>query len=241
ALVNIKTLVSQIITFNALAAKTYGSADFAPGATSTSGAPAIAYASDNSTVATIVNGNIHIVGAGTANITASQAAADSSHSAAADVKQQLTVNQAPLTITANHQDMTQGRSVPTLTVHYDGFVNGDNSGSLTTLPLITTTGTSSSPPGTYPITASGAVAANYSISYVNGTLNITPPSSVATLGGLQISEGTLSPDFSSATNVYTAAVANGITSVAVTPIPNNLNASITVNGTAIPSATRSGE
>src|SRR6185437_9510343 len=128
ALVNIKTLVSQIITFNALAAKTYGSADFAPGATSTSGAAAIAYASDNSTVATIVNGNIHIVGAGTANITASQAAADSSHSAAADVKQQLTVNQAPLTITANHQDMTQGRSVPTLTVHYDGFVNGDNSG-----------------------------------------------------------------------------------------------------------------
>jgi len=238
--VNIKTLSGQTITFNALPAKTYGDADFAPGATSTSGAPALTYASDNTAVATIVNGNIHIVGAGTANITASQAAADSSHSAAADVKQQLTVNQAALTITANHQDMTQGRSVPTLTVHYDGFVNGDNSGSLPTLPSITTTGSSSSPPGTYPITASGAVAANYSISYVDGTLNITSPSSVATLGGLQVSDATLSPNFASTTTSYSAAVANSVTSVIVSPIPNNLNATITVNGTTIPTGSVSG-
>jgi len=241
AIVNIKTVLPQTITFNALPAKTYGDADFAPGATSTSNVPAITYASDNTAVATIVNGYIHIVGAGTANITASQAAADSSHSAAADVVQPLTVNQAPLTITADTYNMTQGRSVPTLTVTYSGFVNGDSSGSLTTLPSITTTGTSSSPPGTYPITASGAADANYAISYVAGTLNITPPSSVATLGGLVISTGTLSPGFTSATTAYTAAVTNDVTSIAVTPIPNNLNAAITVNGAAVPGATRSGD
>jgi len=241
AAVNIKTVLSQTITFNALPAKTYGDADFAPGATSTNSVAAITYASDNTAVATIVNGNIHVAGAGTANITASQAAADSTHSAAADVKQQLTVNQAPLTITANNQTMTQGQSVPSLTASYSGFVNEENSGSLTTLPSITTTGTSSSPVGMYPITVNGAADANYSISYVAGTLNITPPSSVATLGGLVISAGTLSPAFASATTVYTAAVANSVTSIAVTPIPNNLNAAITVNGAAVPGATRSGD
>jgi MBG domain (YGX type) len=39
---------------------------------------------------------------------------------------------------------------------------------------VTTTGTASSAVGTYPITASGAVDANYTISYVPGTLTVTP-------------------------------------------------------------------
>ena len=236
---NIKSQLPQTITFKALPTETYCAADFSPGATSTNSGIVINYTSDNTAVATIVNGNIHITGAGTANITASQAG-DSTHAAAANVMQPLTVSQAPLTITANNQTMTQGQSVPALTVTYSGFVNGENSGILTTLPSITTTGTSSSPAGTYPITASGAADANYSISYVAGTLNITPPSSVATLANLLISAGNLSPAFSSGTTAYTAAVANNVTSVTVTPVPNNLNATITVNGTTVPGATMSG-
>ena len=82
---------NQSITFNALPAKTTADADFAPGATSaTSGINAITYSSSNTAVATIVSGNIHIVGAGTSTITASQAGSVN-FNAAADVNQTLTV------------------------------------------------------------------------------------------------------------------------------------------------------
>jgi hypothetical protein len=59
-------------------------------------------------------------------------------------------------------------------VSYTGFVNGDTAASLTTPPTVTTTATASSAVGTYPITASGAVDANYTISYSPGTLTVTP-------------------------------------------------------------------
>ena len=62
---------------------------------------------------------------------------------------------------------------PTLTASYSGFVLGNTASNLTTQPTLTTTATSSSPAGNYPITASGAFAANYSISYAAGTLTIS--------------------------------------------------------------------
>ncbi|ADY52972.1 Fibronectin type III domain protein [Pseudopedobacter saltans DSM 12145] len=89
---------SQIINFNAFTNKTYGDADFDAGATTTSGLT-ISYNSDNPAVATIVAGKIHIVGAGTANITASQAGNDF-YKAAADEVQVLTVSKKALTVTA---------------------------------------------------------------------------------------------------------------------------------------------
>lgn len=63
------------ITFPVIAAKQFGLADFAPGATSTSPLPVITYTSSDPTVATIANNLIHLVGPGTCVITASQAAA----------------------------------------------------------------------------------------------------------------------------------------------------------------------
>src|SRR5260370_1314285 len=44
----------------------------------------------------------------------------------------LTVNPAPLTITADDQAKVAGDSVPTLTASYAGFVNGDDASSLST-------------------------------------------------------------------------------------------------------------
>ena len=65
--------------------------------------------------------------------------------------------------------------MPTLTASYTGFVNGDTSASLTTQPTLTTTATASSHVRQpYAITASGAVDADYTISYVAGTLTVTP-------------------------------------------------------------------
>ncbi len=90
----------------------------------------------------------------------------------------LTVNQASLTITADNKSKVYGDEVPTLTASYAGFVSGESSASLTTLPTISTSVTASSDVGAnsgnpYPITVSGAADSNYSITYVGGLLTVT--------------------------------------------------------------------
>jgi hypothetical protein len=163
---------SQTITFNPLATKTYGDADFDPGATSSAGLP-IAYSSDNTAIASIVNNQVHVTGAGSATIKALQAG-DDFYNAAAAGQQPLTINKAALTITGKDEQVLQGTAIPALTALYSGFVNGDTETSLTTLPAVTTPATSASPVGKYDIIASGAASPNYNITYVKGTLTITP-------------------------------------------------------------------
>ena len=90
----------------------------------------------------------------------------------------LTVTTAGTTITATNQSMDYGSSLPTLTAGYTEFVNGDTSASLTTQPTLTTTATASASHvsascSPYSITASGAVDADYSITYVAGSLTVT--------------------------------------------------------------------
>src|SRR5207244_11061940 len=72
----------------------------------------------------------------------------------------------------DHKTKTYGAANPALTVTYAGFVNGDTAASLTSPPSVTTTALASSHAGTYPITASGAVDVDYTISYVAGTLTV---------------------------------------------------------------------
>ena len=86
----------------------------------------------------------------------------------------LVVAKAPLTITAVSKVMVRGAAVPTLTYTVKGFVDGDTTRSFTRAPKLTTTATRSSPVGTYPITASGADDPNYAITYVKGTMKVTP-------------------------------------------------------------------
>ena len=77
-----------------------------------------------------------------------------------------------LTITASSGTMTYGGTVPSFTPSYSGFINGDTASSLTTQPTCTTTATSASPVGIYPVTCSGAVSASYTFTYVAGTLTV---------------------------------------------------------------------
>jgi gliding motility-associated-like protein len=91
---------NQTITFTTLPAKVLGDADFGLTATSTNATIPVTYSSGNTAVATIVNGNIHITGAGTATITAAQAG-NVNYNAAADVIQTLTVNKSAQTISFN--------------------------------------------------------------------------------------------------------------------------------------------
>ncbi|MEY3753460.1 MAG: hypothetical protein RLY27_41 [Pseudomonadota bacterium] len=61
----------------------------------------------------------------------------------------------------------------------------------------------------------------------------------ATLSGLGISSGNLSPTFISSTLSYTALVANTISSITLTPTVNESHASVTVNGSAVTSGSAS--
>jgi len=86
----------QTITFGSLPSKIVGDADFNPGATSSSGLT-VSYSSSNTAVATIVSGMIHIVGAGTSVITASQAG-NTLYNSATPVQQTLTVTASSKTL-----------------------------------------------------------------------------------------------------------------------------------------------
>ncbi|MGA2068523.1 MAG: MBG domain-containing protein [Thermoguttaceae bacterium] len=90
----------------------------------------------------------------------------------------LTVTPAPLTVTANNQSRTYGAADPTLTAGYSGFVNGQTlaTSGVSGSPSLTGGDTAGSPVGSYVITAAqGTLAAqNYSFTFVNGTLTVTP-------------------------------------------------------------------
>ena len=92
-------------------------------------------------------------------------------------RRQLTVTPAPLTITADNQTKVYGGCA----ADPDGQLHAASStatpsASLTTQPTLSTTATAGShvAGSPYAITASGAVDANYTISYVAGTLTVTP-------------------------------------------------------------------
>ena len=162
-----KTKQTQVITFDELADKTYGDSDFDPEATASSNL-IIAYSSSDTTVATIVDGNIHIVGAGSCTIYADQSG-DDTYDAAIQVSQPLTVNKKPVTVTAEaDQTKVYGESDPTLTyATSEDLETGDSfTGNLSR--------TSGEDVGTYAI-AIGTLSAgsNYDLTFVSKDFSIT--------------------------------------------------------------------
>jgi hypothetical protein len=94
----------------------------------------------------------------------------------------VTVSQAVLSVGADNTVMTPGSQVPPLAYTMSGFVNGDTQYSATTgQPALSTTATSSSPIGTYPITITQGTlaAANYSFQFGDGELIIIVPIAAA--------------------------------------------------------------
>jgi sugar lactone lactonase YvrE len=90
----------------------------------------------------------------------------------------LTVDKATLAVTPNNQSIVSGSVLPSLSATITGFINGDTQTVVSGLPALTTTATSSSPAGSYPIAATlgTLAAANYSFTFGAGTLTITPAS-----------------------------------------------------------------
>lgn len=88
------------------------------------------------------------------------------------VNGKLTITKAPLTISIGDYSKVEGESNPLFTPSFSGFKNGETKSVLTKQPAISCSATTSSGPGTYPITISSAEAQNYEMSYKNGTLTV---------------------------------------------------------------------
>jgi hypothetical protein len=159
---------------------------------------------------------------------------------------QIQVNKAPLTVTANNASRAVGAANPAFTASYSGFVNGDTALVLSGAPSFTTTATTTSVAGLYPITpAAGTLtAANYSFVFVNGTLSVVsaPAASVtpsATLTGSHSTGYTLTvtiynPGSTAISNLVLTSATLGTTSGS--PLPQTVgtiaaggSASFTVN------------
>ena len=85
----------------------------------------------------------------------------------------LTITKAALTISGGTYSMKQGDALPEFKAVYEGFKNDETEEVLTKKPTLATTATSSSAPGEYEVTVSGAEAANYEMTYKAGNLVIT--------------------------------------------------------------------
>ena len=91
----------------------------------------------------------------------------------------LTIEKAALTVGVQDVTITEGDAIPSFTLTYSGFRNGDTeSNAFTTKPTAKTTATSSSTAGTYSITVSGGSAKNYALTYKQGTLTIEPAAGI---------------------------------------------------------------
>ena len=173
--------ISRTISFTSTSeVKTYGDSPFTVSATASIGSGDITYTSSNSAVCTVssVSGEVSIVGTGSCEISAAIPASGTYAPASSLVPVSVTVNKASLTITASSASIAYSPRLYVVTAAYKGFVNGDDSGVLTTLPtcaVLIPGGVDISSVGrhTYATSCSGAVAPNYDISYVGGVLSVS--------------------------------------------------------------------
>ena len=195
---------SQTITFSALpTVMTYGdSVTLTP--TASSGLPVTLtltgpgkFNNSASVVTVLANtaATYEATGTGTITIIASQAGstANNDYLAALSVSHTQIINPATLLVTATSYTREYGAANPTLVYGFPssanygvGFQNGDSDipSVLTGVPTLTTTATSASPAGTYPIVITqGTLAAlplaspNYTFQFVTGTLTVLPAGS----------------------------------------------------------------
>ena len=102
------------------------------------------------------------------------AVGDENHQESAVNSCTVTIAKAPLTIQAQDKEIVMGGMLPEFTYTITGFVNGETESVLTSKPIVTCTADGKMV-GAYEITASGAVADNYTIQYVDGVLRVALP------------------------------------------------------------------
>jgi hypothetical protein len=87
----------------------------------------------------------------------------------------LTVAPAPLIVTASDARINVDQPLPAFTVSYTGFVHGDGPGVVSGTPSFALPPGAAGQAGSYPVMPRGLSAANYAITYVDGSLNVTSP------------------------------------------------------------------
>ena len=93
----------------------------------------------------------------------------------------LNITPAPLTIRANNATRQYYSNDPIFSYKCSGFVNNEDESVLSSTPTLSTNANLNSNVGTYEIKVSDASCSNYIISYVNGTLTITPRTLIASV------------------------------------------------------------
>ena len=196
--------VGQTIIFATPASHTYGNADFDAGATSTSG-NAVSYGASGA--CSIVNGNVHLTGAGSCTVTANQAG-DTNYYAAPQVQRTFSVGKAALSITAKDQQKLFAQSLTLGTTAFTaaGLVGSDSVSGVT---LTSSGAAAAAASGNYSIVPSNAVpgpntnlAANYTITFHNGTLLVLAPGIIG-LNGVSVAASAGKIDsFNSTHGVY---------------------------------------
>ncbi|MEJ8801611.1 MBG domain-containing protein [Pontibacter sp. H249] len=176
---------NQTIALQAPGNKTYGDAPINLPATSSAGLTIAYQVEGAATLAgTASNPQLTLTGAGTVRLTATQQG-NANYNEATSVEHTFTVAKKLLVVIAEDKERVYGEAYPQLSITYQGFVAGENSSKLQTLPVAATVATSASDVGTYPITVTGGQAANYSFTYQNGTLTITKAPAALTLIDLE--------------------------------------------------------
>lgn len=119
----------------------------------------------------------------------------------------VSVARAAVTVTASSHNVTFGDAVPTVTPSYSGFVLDQGPAVLSSSPACSTAYfVGASVPGApYSTSCSGAAAANYSFSYVNGSVGVTPANLTVTASSHSVTYGGAAP---TVTPSYTGFVAN---------------------------------
>jgi MBG domain (YGX type)/Bacterial Ig-like domain (group 3) len=150
----------------------------------------------------------------------------------------------PLKVTASTPtSITYGSALPALTATYSGFVPGESTASLTSLATCTTTASAGSPAGSYPVTCSGTVDSNYTITYAGSTLTIKPASLIVTAPSATITAGsaipTLTPTYSGFVNNDTTASLTSPATCTTTATINSAagNYAVTCSGAVDPNYT----
>jgi MSHA biogenesis protein MshQ len=146
-----------------------------------SGTGAVTYSAGASTGCSVSGTTLSVTNAsGTCSVTATKAA-DSNYNATTSAAFTVTLVKAALTITANNDSKTYtgvaysgGNGVV-----YSGFVNSETSSVLAGTLSYGGTAQGAVNVGSYAITPGGLTSANYTISYVNGTLTIAAPTASA--------------------------------------------------------------
>ena len=136
----------------------------------------LSYSSSNTNVATVTGGltgcSVNIVGAGETTITATAAAVFGKY-VETSVSVKLTINPAPLTVTAKNVSISYGSDASGFDYTVSGLVLGETAANvLSGTPEYQCAYRQYDNVGNYPITVSGLNAANYTISYQPGTLTV---------------------------------------------------------------------